>query len=79
MRKQKNTNIETGEMMNASELTEDQIDYICRRCLSPMLADAQDTKRKARKDDVNIIYANAQIEKIEQIFRTVGYWKEKGK
>ena len=66
-------------MMNASELTEDQIDYICRRCLSPMLADAQDTKRKARKDDVNIIYANAQIEKIEQIFRTVGYWKEEGR
>ena len=65
-------------MMNASELTEDQIDYICRRCLSPMLADAQDTKRKARKDDVNIIYANAQIEKIGQIFRTVGYWKEEG-
>jgi hypothetical protein len=68
--------------MNASELTEDQIDYICRRCLSPMLADAQDTKRKARKNDgfdVNIVYANAQIEKIEQIFRAVGYWKEKGK
>ena len=64
--------------MNASELTEEQIDYICRRCLSPMLADAQDTKRKARKDDVNIIYANAQIEKIGQIFRTVGYWKEEG-
>ena len=65
--------------MNASELTEDQIDYICRRCLTPMLTDAQDTKRKARKDDVNIIYANLQIEKIEQIFRTVGYWKEDGK
>ena len=64
--------------MNASELTEDQIDYICRYCLTPMLTDAQDTKRKARKDDVNIIYANAQIEKIEQIFRTVGYWKEEG-
>ena len=64
--------------MNASELTEEQIDYICRRCLAPMLADAQDTKRKARKDDVFIVYANAQIEKIEQIFRAVGYWKEEG-
>jgi len=64
--------------MNASELTEDQIDYICRRCLTPMLADAQDTKRKARKDDVNIIYANLQIGRIEQIFRTVGYWEEEG-
>lgn len=65
--------------MNASELTEEQIDYICRHGLTPMLTDAQDTIRTARKDDVFIVYANAQIEKIEQIFRTVGYWKEKGK
>jgi hypothetical protein len=53
-----------GERMNASELTEEQIDYICRYCIAPVYREAK------------TYGANAQMEKIEQIFRTVGYWKE---
>jgi len=60
--------------MNASELTEEQIDYICRYCLTPLYVEAQDEKRN-RQDEVLISWANKTIERIEQIFRTVGYWK----
>jgi len=59
--------------MNGSELTEEQLNYICRWCLEPIMREARLANMKANDPFVEL--ANKRIEKIEQIFRTVGYWK----
>jgi hypothetical protein len=79
MRKQTNNiQLQNGERMDASKLTEGQIDYICRYALTPILEECERAKRSKNKQDVGIIYANATIEKIQDIFISTGYWKERG-
>lgn len=62
--------------MDASQLSEEQINFICRHALEPMLVDAQRDKRYCKSGDVSIVYANAKIERIGEIFRAVGYWND---
>ena len=77
MRKQThNIQLQNGERMDASKLTEGQIDYICRYALTPILQECEKAKRSKNKQDVGIIYANATIEKIGELFRAMGYWQE---
>ena len=76
MRKQTHTQLQNGERMNGSTLTEGQIDYICRYALTPILEEAERTKRSSKMYNPSIIYANATIEKIGELFRAMGYWQE---
>ena len=62
--------------MDASKLTAEQMEWVCRYPLAQMLEDAQITKRKCKKNDPNIIYANLQIQQIAVIYKAVGYWQE---
>jgi hypothetical protein len=63
--------------MDTSKLTAEQMEWVCRYPLAQMLEDAQMTKRKAKKNDTSIIYANLQIQQIAVIYKAVGYWQEK--
>ena len=65
--------------MNASKLTAEQMEWICRQPLAQLLEEAQQTKRSAKKHDVGIIYANATIEKISEIYKAIGYWQDTDK
>ena len=62
--------------MDASKLSAGQIDYICRYALTPKLKECEKRKRESAKTDVGIIYANAEIAKIKEIFVMVGYWTD---
>lgn len=62
--------------MDASKLSAGQIDYICRYALTPKLKECEKRKRESKTTDVGIIYANAEIAKIKEIFIMVGYWKD---
>jgi hypothetical protein len=64
--------------MDASKLTAEQMEWVCRYPLAQMLENAQMTKRRANKHDVrSIVYANLQIQQIAVIYKAVGYWQEK--
>ena len=71
----RNQQLQTGESMDASKLTAEQIDWVCRYPLAQMLETAQTTLRKSTADDTAIIYANARIQKVAEIYRAVGYWE----
>ena len=62
--------------MDATKLSAGQIDYICRYALTPKLKECEKRKRESATTDVGIIYANAEIAKIKEIFITVGYWTD---
>jgi hypothetical protein len=79
MRKQTNNiQLQNGERMNGSKLTEGQIDYICRYALTPILQECETALRARVHATVGSGYAKATIEKIEDIFISTGYWKERG-
>jgi hypothetical protein len=68
--------------MNASKLTAEQMEWICRYPLAQMLEDAQQYIRETTRENQNsptIVYANARIQKVSDIFKTVGYWQDTDK
>jgi hypothetical protein len=65
--------------MNASKLTAEQLEWLCRVPLTLMLDEAKQTKREAKSNSPTIVYANARIEKVSEIFKAVGYWQESDK
>ena len=69
---------QTGERMDASKLTAEQMEWVCRYPLAQMLRDAQQFLRETtnqRQDSTTIIYANARVQKVAEIYRAVGYWE----
>jgi hypothetical protein len=65
-----NIQLQNGERMNGSKLTEGQIDYICRYALTPILQKAQEIKSRGSR------YADGDLKNISEIFMAVGYWTD---
>jgi hypothetical protein len=76
---QAETQTNERESMNASKLTAEQLEWLCRVPLTLMLDEAKQTKREAKSNSPTIVYANARIEKVSEIFKAVGYWQESDK
>ncbi len=61
--------------MDASKLTTEQINYICQDFIEPQLSRARDMKAKSETGSIYGNICDIQIEKIADIFISVGYWK----
>lgn len=79
MRKQTHNQLQNGERMDASKLTEGQIDYICTEFLVPQLIRAQAMNDKSEPNSIYGVISSREIAKLSDIFISTGYWKERGK
>ena len=61
--------------MDASKLTTEQINYICKEHLWPQLARAQSMRAKSEEGSLYANSCDEQIKKIADIFVSVGYWQ----
>ena len=62
--------------MDASKLTTEQINHICKDYIEPKLIQWNEVARLSEQDSPYGNIAKEEIEKIRNIFTTMGYWKQ---
>lgn len=76
MRKQTHTQLQNGERMDASKLTNQQLEYICRCALVPILQEQIDIRRNNSSTKAQTLRAKSEMLWLGEIFRTVGWWND---
>ena len=70
-------NTTKGKTLDASKLTNEQINAICQDFIEPQLARAKSMRAKSEEGSLYANVCDEQIKKIADIFVSVGYWQER--
>jgi len=62
--------------MDASKLTDQQLEYICRCALVPILQEQRDIRRNNKSTKAQTLRAKSEMLWLGEIFRAVGWWND---